>query len=279
MTPMESQNQEQIPNEGWIDIARVGTFTPANGKSITLTKEDLTQLAKGFDGDLRRVPLVFGHPKTSAPAYGWVEALQMKGDILQARFKQVHEDVKTLVKNGNFKNISISISPDKRTLMHVGLLGAAAPAIDGLKEVTFNHDHVCIDFSIDYSIENKELKAQLEQMSKRLSQYEKIVHQHTDEQIEERIRETVKAGKVQPREAKNLIAFAQELSKIEVEIQFSKESEPIHMVDAFIQLLHERAVDGRFTDFSQFMPPRHALEYPLDNTNSIFDQDNPAYLI
>ena len=99
-------------NEDWTDIARTGTFTAGNGQTVTLTGEDLDRIVKGFDERERRVPLVFGHPKTSAPAYGWVESFRRMGDVLQARFKQVHEDVKTLVRNGHFKNISISLSAD-----------------------------------------------------------------------------------------------------------------------------------------------------------------------
>ena len=100
-------------NEDWTDIARTGTFTAGNGQTVTLTGEDLDRIVTGFDERERRVPLVFGHPKTSAPAYGWVESFRRMGDVLQARFKQVHEDVKTLVRNGHFKNISISLSADK----------------------------------------------------------------------------------------------------------------------------------------------------------------------
>lgn len=110
-------------NEDWTDIARTGTFTAGNGQTVTLTGEDLDRIVKGFDERERRVPLVFGHPKTSAPAYGWVESFRRMGDVLQARFKQVHEDVKTLVRNGHFKNISISLSADKASIRHIGLLG------------------------------------------------------------------------------------------------------------------------------------------------------------
>lgn len=60
-------------NEDWTDIARTGTFTAGNGQTVTLTGEDLDRIVTGFDERERRVPLVFGHPKTSAPAYmaGW----------------------------------------------------------------------------------------------------------------------------------------------------------------------------------------------------------------
>ena len=72
-------------NEDWTDIARTGTFTAGNGQTVTLTGEDLDRIVTGFDERERRVPLVFGHPKTSAPAYGWVESFRRMGDVLHPK--------------------------------------------------------------------------------------------------------------------------------------------------------------------------------------------------
>ena len=270
--PGESQNQAQ--DDGWIEIARAGTFTPSNGKTTTLTRDELDQLAKGFDVNKRRVPLVFGHPKTSAPAYGWVEALQMKGDILQARFSQVHDDVKTLVKNGNFKNISISISPDKRSLMHVGLLGAAAPAIDGLKEVSFAHDTICIDFSMNDAGEIERLKAELAETKERLQQFENVAKSQLWDQLLARIRKTVEEGKVTPAESQEFIAFAEALNNAEIAIQFSANAEPLPAAEAFVEMLEKKPVSPLVIDFSAYARPLHSIESEKGTM-----PDNPAYLI
>lgn len=271
-TLAESQNQAQ--DDGWIDIARAGTFTPSNGKTTTLTQADLDQIVKGFDANKRRVPLVFGHPKTSAPAYGWVEALQMKGDILQARFTQVHDDVKTLVKKGNFKNISISISPDKRSLLHVGLLGAAAPAIDGLKEVSFAHETICIDFSMEDAGEIERLKAELAETKERLQQYENVAKSQLWDQLLERIRKTVADGKVTPAEFHDFIAFAEALNNAEIAIQFSANADPLPAAEAFVEMLENKPVSPLHIDFSSYARPLHSIE----NEKSTMP-DNPAYLI
>ncbi len=120
----------------WTDIARTGTFTAMNGEDVTFTEKDLDTLVANFDPDNRRVPLVFGHPATDGPAQGWVAAVRRQGAKLQARFDQVSDGVKNAVKNGQFGNVSIRKSRDG-CLMHVGLLGARPPAIDGLGPVEF----------------------------------------------------------------------------------------------------------------------------------------------
>lgn len=272
--PGASQNQAEAQDDGWIDIARAGTFTPSNGKTTTITKDDLDLIVKGFDANKRRVPLVFGHPKTSAPAYGWVEALQMKGDILQARFRQIHDDVKTLVKKGNFKNISISISPDKRSLLHVGLLGAAAPAIDGLKEVSFAHETICIDFSMEDAGEIERLKAELAETKERLQQYENVAKSQLWDQLLERIRKTVEEGKVTPAESQDFIAFAEALNNAEMAIQFSANAEPLPAAEVFVEMLEKKPVSPLTIDFSRYARPLHDIE---NEKNTM--PNNPAYLI
>ena len=81
---------------------------------------------------------MFGHPEDSEPAFGWVDKLKRTGDILSALFKQIPDAVKSLVKTGHYKKISISLGSDKKNLRHVGLLGAVQPAVPGLANVKFS---------------------------------------------------------------------------------------------------------------------------------------------
>ncbi len=67
----------------WIDIAREGTFDDSYGGPKLFTASDFDRLIASFEEGSRRIPLVFGHPKTSAPAFGWVEALRCAGSVLQ----------------------------------------------------------------------------------------------------------------------------------------------------------------------------------------------------
>ena len=136
-------NTEQTP---WVCIARTGTFQDSSGRPHTFTEADLEQIRAGYDQDKSEAPLVFGHPKDTDPAYGWVHALKREGARLFARFAHVPEKVRDLVQDKRYRYVSISLSPDRKRLLHVGLLGAAAPAIDGLGPVAFSTDGVTINF-------------------------------------------------------------------------------------------------------------------------------------
>jgi hypothetical protein len=153
--------------ENWLEILKPGTFIAKNGKQVTITSEDLDNLVQGFDPEKSAAPLVFGHPEDNHPAYGWADKIKRAGDVLLARFKQVPQAVKDLVSAGHYKKISVSLTPDKKTLRHVGLLGAARPAVQGLADVKFSGgDDVTIDFSNPTKKETdmgevEELKAKL----------------------------------------------------------------------------------------------------------------------
>jgi len=132
----------------WICIARTGTFQDASGRTHTFSESDLEAIRAGYDPKKTEAPLVFGHPKDSDPAYGWVHALKRQGAKLFAQFAHVPAEVKNLVQTRRYRNVSMSLSHDKRRLLHVGLLGAAAPAIDGLGPVELNADGITFNFAV-----------------------------------------------------------------------------------------------------------------------------------
>lgn len=142
-----------------IEILRVGSFTSSGGADVRLTVEDLDMIARTYDPDVFEAPIVVGHPKDDLPAYGWIERLARIGDKLLAYPRQVEDAFKTLVQDGRFKKISASLySPDHQGnpskggyyLKYVGFLGAAAPAVRGLKPVAFTGDEGdCLSFAQD----------------------------------------------------------------------------------------------------------------------------------
>lgn len=164
-----------INETGWINIAKVGVWTDMNGNRVDLTPERLDAIVTGYQPTDREAALVFGHPKTDDPAFGWVSALKRKGEFLQARFRKVAEAVKNVVDNGHYEKVSMSLFPDGKTLRHVGLLGATQPAIPGLGNVRFEagEDEIVIEFSLDSTHDgpderkeddmSEELKKQLEE--------------------------------------------------------------------------------------------------------------------
>lgn len=121
--------------EDWIAIARTGTFQDSEGRNQTFNAADLDAIAANYDPARLEAPLVFGHPKDSAPAYGWVTGLKRDGQKLFARLASVPGAVRELVGKGRYRYVSMSLTPDRKSLRHVGLLGAVPPAIDGLGPV------------------------------------------------------------------------------------------------------------------------------------------------
>ena len=61
----------------WIECARTGRWTAMNGQPVDLTSADFDRIAAGFKpDDPDGSPLVFGHPHTDDPAYGWTAGVR-----------------------------------------------------------------------------------------------------------------------------------------------------------------------------------------------------------
>ncbi|ARR52035.1 hypothetical protein HY78_00450 [Rhizorhabdus wittichii DC-6] len=130
-----------------IEIFRPGTFVSAEGTEVSFSASYLQQIANGYDPALFDAPLVVGHPKMNAPAYGWVSALAMDGDVLVADPKDVDASFAELVNARRYKKVSAQFyppdhpenpTPGVHYLKHIGFLGAQAPAVKGLREVSFS---------------------------------------------------------------------------------------------------------------------------------------------
>lgn len=135
-----------------IEVFKSGTFTPMRGAAISYAASDLAAIAKAYDPEAAPAPLVVGHPTTDAPAYGWVKAFSYDPgvDRLFAEIGEVEPAFAEAVKAGRYKKISMSFFPPEASNnprpggwypKHVGFLGAAAPAVPGLKTVAFSEDN------------------------------------------------------------------------------------------------------------------------------------------
>ena len=122
------------------NILRPGTFVDHHGNRVTVTRAQLVDMAESYD-PADPAPFVFGHPKHDDPAMGWVGALQMAGDTLQAVPGEVTPELTEAVAAKRYRKVSASYyppnnpsnpKPGRFVLKHVGLLGAVAPAIKGL---------------------------------------------------------------------------------------------------------------------------------------------------
>ncbi|MDH5298671.1 MAG: hypothetical protein OEV91_06590 [Desulfobulbaceae bacterium] len=129
-----------------LEIFKPGRHTAMNGQVIEFTDAHLAATVAAYDPAKLEAPLVVGHPKADAPAYGWVGALSLAEGVMAAEPVQVDADFAEMVNAGRFKRISASFYlpdapgnpvPGVYYLRHVGFLGAQAPAVKGLKSASF----------------------------------------------------------------------------------------------------------------------------------------------
>lgn len=132
-----------------LEIFKVGTHTDSAGRPWTFTTEDMQASVAAYDPALFAAPLVIGHPKMDAPAYGLVKSLNLSEPLVNAEPMNVEPQFAAMVNERRFPKISASWFqptdpsnpvPGVWYLRHVGFLGAAAPAITGLKMAEFGAD-------------------------------------------------------------------------------------------------------------------------------------------
>lgn len=134
-----------------IEVFRPGTFTPMQGDPITYSAADLKAIADAYDPEAAPAPIVVGHPEADAPAFGWVERFDYDatGGRLYANLHQIDPTFAEAVKAGRYRKVSMAFFspaqghnpvPGTWYPKHVGFLGAAAPAVSGLKPVKFSAD-------------------------------------------------------------------------------------------------------------------------------------------
>lgn len=142
---MTTENKRAGFGGQWIEIIVTGAHTDSTGKSVVVDAQFIEQAVKNYNPELHEAPAVVGHPKTDAPAYGWVCGLRANNEKLEALFCDTDPAFETLVKEGKFKKRSSAFYLDEATapgglapyLRHVGFLGAQPPAVKGLRDVHF----------------------------------------------------------------------------------------------------------------------------------------------
>jgi len=138
------------------EIFSTGTHTASNGVTKTYTEDDLDHIAEKYNSSNHTAPIVLGHPKSNAPAWGWIERLYRKGQKLLAKPKDLVNEFVDAVKEKKFLKRSASFTPDM-LLNHVGFLGAAVPAVKGLSDIEFNSADEFTEFEIDAEILQEEI--------------------------------------------------------------------------------------------------------------------------
>lgn len=130
-------------------IFRRGTHVSSAGERLTFTEAQLRASAAAYDPSVHEAPIVVGHPRDNAPAYGWVGTLSYDegAGALEAEERQIDPAFAELREAGRFKKRSASFyHPDSPSnpvpgvfyLRHVGYLGAQPPAVKGLRDAPFS---------------------------------------------------------------------------------------------------------------------------------------------
>jgi hypothetical protein len=132
----------------WFEVFRAGEYPQG-----TYSPGDIDQIIHNFEPARLEVPLVLGHPAHDDPAWGWVAALARRGDILIAQFQDVHPAVVEMVRRRQFKRVSVRLRKRDNgwELKHVGLLGAAAPAVEGLVPIQFGAGSGGVDLETSFT--------------------------------------------------------------------------------------------------------------------------------
>ena len=134
-----------------VEVFRPGTFTPMSGQPVTFSAADLQALCSVYDPAGAPAPAVVGHPKTDDPAFGWASAFRFdeSAQRVVADIGELEPAFAEAVASGRYKKISLSLfqpdspnnpKPGSYYPKHIGFLGAAAPAVSGLKPVSFVGD-------------------------------------------------------------------------------------------------------------------------------------------
>jgi hypothetical protein len=148
MTPDATPAAAPPPRTARIEVFRPGTFTPLDGSALTYSAADLRAVAEAYDPEAAPAPVVVGHPTSEAPAYGWVRSFDWdeREGRLFATLDEIDPAFAEAVRAGRYRKVSLSFfrpdaaanpAPGTWYPRHLGFLGAAAPAVPGLRSVRF----------------------------------------------------------------------------------------------------------------------------------------------
>ncbi|QIM62988.1 peptidase [Pasteurellaceae bacterium Orientalotternb1] len=143
-----------------MEIMKLGKHTAVDGREVSFSAADLTDLVNSYDPTLFESPIVIGHPQLTSPAYGWVREMSFEGDTLFATVGQIDAAFADAVNEGRYKKRSASIflpnslgnpKPGHFYLRHIGFLGGVPPAVKGLADVSFAANTEGEDAFVDFA--------------------------------------------------------------------------------------------------------------------------------
>lgn len=238
-----------------INILRPGSFTSVEGVKVSFSAADLVQIAKSYKPETDKAPIVVGHPKTNDPAFGWIGSLAMQGDVLTAVPSEIAPSLAEAVRAGHYRKVSAQLyqpgdpnSPDPSGfyLRHVGFLGAAAPAVKGLGEVSLAGGGTAITIEITQpetamtTISLSEHEAQLAKKDAELqaarAEAEKIRREAIHTAHVSFVEAASKAGRVAPAAKATLVGLLDQLAPL-APVSFAEGEAAVAPADALKKLI------------------------------------------
>lgn len=147
------------------EVFRAGSYVDAKGNPVTITTADLAATVAAYDAEHSPAPAVIGHPTHDAPAHGWLRKLELRGDTLvAAEFGDVNPEFADQISAGRYRKRSMSFhsptspanpKPGIWYPKHVGWLGAAAPAVPGLRDVALADGEADQVLSVEFSADDR----------------------------------------------------------------------------------------------------------------------------
>lgn len=135
-----------------LEVFRAGDY----GAKGRWDETELDQIVADYNAAVHEAPVTLDHAQ-SGPAMGWVAGLGRRGDRLTARLRGISEEMMKLLREGAFKKRSVELyralpETGRPYLKAVSFLGAAAPAVKGLRDALFtgvedSADSVFIEFT------------------------------------------------------------------------------------------------------------------------------------
>jgi len=250
-----------------IEIFRPGSHTAMNGKEYTFSQADAEATTAAFDPGIGPVPIVVGHPKNDAPAYAWASDVFMDGEVMKARLTDIDPAFADIVKAGRYKRISAAFYPPDASnnpvpgqyyLRHIGFLGAAAPAVKGLKPVEFASAEEWLAFGeLDAEAMANHYERELEKLRQKV-QADEAANQQNEFELrklrhEKRVDKLVGDGKVLPWAKEGMVAFMAGLDDTDT-VAFADGEDEQTQADWFFDYLEKQPTVVPFgeTDLGEF---------------------------
>ena len=239
----------------WIEVFKGGQQTDSKGRKHDGDKV-IERALSTFNAAEYSPPLVIGHPKTDSPAFGWIGGVRktVKNGVnhLEAGLKQIYPEVAQMVKDGLFKKVSASFYEDGR-LRHVGLLGAAAPAVKGLADVAFTEGAECFDFESPVKAEASSTFTEADLERARAEGRAEVERAHRRAGVSAKVDSLVNSGHLPPAFVEaGFKDFCEFLGGLDSVIEFSeKDREAVSPLDFFFDFVERFSkTSSLFSEFA-----------------------------